>query len=686
MFDNLNLRSKILAVTAVPLNFLALVALWAGAIGGEPFIAIVAAVGAVATLVVAYVATDRHLARLDMIGEALERVSAEELPARLERRYQDPTPAFGEDADSVEPDVAADDEIAQLARAVHTVGERAQEVIDREQTKASRQLAELVKSLARRDQSLLDRQIEHIDWLEDTEQNPDRLEQLFKLDHLATRLRRSSETVLVLAGSKSTRPRGGPAPIATVLRVAMGETEVYTKIKLRAVEHVLVAGGPAFDVAHLVAELLENATQFSPPETPVELHAILLEDGNYQITIIDRGVGMDDDQLALANQAVTEPPDLEVDIGRSIGFIAVGRLARRLNATVDLSPTPGSGVTATVVIPASIVMAPDADTPVPTTDAAALLGGGTEADKTDEQAAAVERAQSRQADSPTEVTAEVTSVIDAVTESQSTEDVVTEAPADDAFVVRSGTVNEPAARHDRSDGDEQSVDPTAPTGRPRVTEDSSHALSKLLGLDNQTDSLAKSNEWSAPDVDGGTGKPLKARSTPEPTAGSSPKAEPAGAKPIDKDEAGTENAPESPEPRRTSQARKRPGSRRPSSKRRSKPSRSLEEALPTGAAFDSGIESLLTDDAVDDPPVEPDPVAPNTDDGQDWTPPVVAAEAPARLTRREKGATDTPTANVPLARASSRKPEEIRSMITRYRDGLKGSISDEASEEGNEDQ
>ena len=476
----------------------------------------------------------------------------------------------------------------------------------------------------------------------------------------------------------------------------MGETEAYTKIKLRTIEDVLVAGGPAFDLVHLLAELLENATQFSPPETPVELHAIRLEDSSYQITIIDRGVGMDDDKVEIANELVSNPPEINLAIGRSIGFIVVGRLADRLGATVEIAHTPGSGVTATVIVPANVVI----DAPSPSTPASSLPAPGP----------------SQAGTSPT--------------------------PSDQPHPATARTAPKPKTKPTPKDEPTPASAAGGDPVRPRVTEDSSNALAKLLGISDNIDELGDSDQWQAPTVDGGKANPLKSRSTPDPvppSLGGDP-----GASADDQVEPSPESSAEatggdSPaQPKRTSRAKRSKSGR---SKRRSRPVRSLDEALPSGVAFDSGIEGLLikasesseadsTSSIEDLRPVEEETApdeAPTADATTDeasssdtptgdttgdettsdeatsdeasssetaasedaWVPPTVSGSAETNLTRREKGASKLPSSNGPRVKASSRKPEEIRSMITRYRDGLKGSAddtTDDASESNRETQ
>ena len=212
-------------------------------------------------------------------------------------------------------------------------------------------LAGIVIDLARRSQTLLDRQVEFIDRLEHREHDPDRLSQLFTVDHLATRMRRNAESLLVLAGADPPRRRGGPIDIDEVIRVAVGEIENYQHIEFDRIEAGSVASGTAVDLAHLAAELMENATQFSPPDRAVCVAGVYQREATYMISIVDRGMGMTADQMAEANRVLADPPELGLDMGRSLGFAVVGRLAARLGAEVALDETTGGGVTARVTFP-----------------------------------------------------------------------------------------------------------------------------------------------------------------------------------------------------------------------------------------------------------------------------------------------------------------------------------------------
>ena len=209
-------------------------------------------------------------------------------------------------------------------------------------------------NLARRNQSLLDRQIEFIDELEATEENPDTLENLFRLDHLATRMRRNAESLLVLAGAESPRRRGQAVEIVDVVRVAMGEIEDFSRIRMLSISQATVAGSMAVDLAHLLSELMENASQFSSPDTPVEVVGQRMDDGRYQLTVTDHGLGLSAEQLVDANHILANPPVVGLELGRSLGFTVVSRLAHRLGISARLALSAHGGVTGIVSIPAEM--------------------------------------------------------------------------------------------------------------------------------------------------------------------------------------------------------------------------------------------------------------------------------------------------------------------------------------------
>jgi signal transduction histidine kinase len=218
-------------------------------------------------------------------------------------------------------------------------------------------MSELLVNLARRNQSLLNRQLEVITDLEVRERQPDVLEELFRLDHLATRIRRNAESLLVLSGDDPARRWGKPVPLADVVRAAAAEVEDYRRVEVLVNDHLEVTGRAVADLAHLLAELIENATTFSPPASEVRVRSHLSpgDSGAIVLSIEDSGIGMLEDELTRANALLAEAP--EVDLGRStmLGFHVVARLAKRYGLSVRLAPTPGGGVTAMVTLPGEFV-------------------------------------------------------------------------------------------------------------------------------------------------------------------------------------------------------------------------------------------------------------------------------------------------------------------------------------------
>jgi signal transduction histidine kinase len=236
-------------------------------------------------------------------------------------------------------------------------------------------MSELLVNLARRNQSLLNRQLEVITDLEVRERQPDVLEDLFRLDHLATRIRRNAESLLVLSGDDPARRWGKPVALADVVRAAAAEVEDYRRVEVLVNDHLEVTGRAVADLAHLLAELIENATTFSPPTSEVRVRSHLSpgETGAIVLSIEDAGIGMPEDELRRANGLLAEAP--EVDLGRStmLGFHVVARLAKRYGLGVRLAPTPGGGVTAMVTLPDELVSERPAGTV--TTPAADVLNG-----------------------------------------------------------------------------------------------------------------------------------------------------------------------------------------------------------------------------------------------------------------------------------------------------------------------
>jgi len=213
--------------------------------------------------------------------------------------------------------------------------------------------SDMLVNLARRNQSMLYRQLEIINQLEESERNPDALAELFRLDHLTTRVRRNAENLLVLSGEKPPRMWSQPVPLRDVVRAAIAETEDLDRVAFEIPEGPLVDGASVTDVTHLLAELTENAVRFSPPDTAVTIRGRRDPRGGQGqlITVEDWGVGMEEADLAAANELLTNPPEVDLSVSKRLGFHVVSRLAARHGIRVVLSPTPGSGVTASVALP-----------------------------------------------------------------------------------------------------------------------------------------------------------------------------------------------------------------------------------------------------------------------------------------------------------------------------------------------
>jgi signal transduction histidine kinase len=255
----------------------------------------------------------------------------------------------------VEPiDVDSSDEIGEVARAFDQVHREALRLAANEAALRGNVNAMFV-NLSRRSQSLVERQIRLIDDLEQGEQDAERLANLFQMDHLATRMRRNSENLLVLAGHDASRRWNQPVALVDVLRAAISEIEQYERVALNVQPGIAVRGPAVNDVVHLIAELAENATSFSSAETPVAVSGHLLNSGGVLLDISDQGVGMGAEEMAHANWRLDNPPVVDVAVSRRMGLFVVARLAARHGIRVRLRPAPTGGLTALVWLPDEVV-------------------------------------------------------------------------------------------------------------------------------------------------------------------------------------------------------------------------------------------------------------------------------------------------------------------------------------------
>jgi hypothetical protein len=249
-----------------------------------------------------------------------------------------------------------DDEIAEVSRALDQVQRTAMELAA-EQTVLRRNAAESLSNLARRNQNLLRRQLGFISDLERDEGDPRALSNLFELDHLATRMRRNAESLLVLVGERSPRQWSQPVPISDVVRAALSEVEEYRRVGLRRLDETHIAGSAGAELAHLIAELVENGLSFSPPDREVEVYGQLTATG-YAIAVVDHGIGMSADELAGANARLRGEETFLVAPTRFLGHYVVGQLAGRLGVDVRLHESPLTGITARVSVPETLLSTP----------------------------------------------------------------------------------------------------------------------------------------------------------------------------------------------------------------------------------------------------------------------------------------------------------------------------------------
>ncbi|MGW1955377.1 nitrate- and nitrite sensing domain-containing protein [Streptomyces sp. NPDC001920] len=321
------------------------------------FLALGALIVAVAVALALFSA--RSITRpLGALADEADAVAGTRLPEAV-RRIQEADPGSApaaEDGRSELPGGAR--EISRLAAALRNVEDTAVGLAA-EQAALRRTSTESLASLGRRNQSLLNRQLGLITTLESQELDPDALAELFELDHLATRMRRNAESLLVLAGEESpARSWKGTVPVADVVRSAVAEVEHYQRVAAVDIQQCGVRGHCVAELSHLLAELVENALMFSPPKQPVEVYG-WWDGGEYCLAVVDRGIGMAPERMAESNRVLSGRGGTpHTAPTRFLGHHVVGALAVRLGAQVELRPTQGTGVTAYVALPAALIQEP----------------------------------------------------------------------------------------------------------------------------------------------------------------------------------------------------------------------------------------------------------------------------------------------------------------------------------------
>jgi signal transduction histidine kinase len=283
-------------------------------------------------------------------------VAYSRLPQTVRRILADPDPVAAS-KNAVEPvPVFTREETGQLARSFDAVQEQAV-LMATEQALLRDNINSIFVNLSRRSQALVERQLALIDRLEQDEQDPDQLASLFELDHLATRMRRNSESLLVLSGTGLSRQLSRPVPASDVVGAAVSEVEHYARIEVASAPDVAVQGRAVSDLVHVIAELLDNATFFSPADKKVIVRMAMTRKKELAIQITDQGVGMSEDEIAATNARLADPPDLDVAVTRRMGLYVVARLAKRHNITVRLRDNEDieGGLIARINVPADLV-------------------------------------------------------------------------------------------------------------------------------------------------------------------------------------------------------------------------------------------------------------------------------------------------------------------------------------------
>ncbi|MGE2717740.1 sensor histidine kinase [Mycolicibacterium litorale] len=315
----------------------------------------------VAALVLVLLVARSLVRPLRRLRDSALKVAHEDLAAELERVRA------GAEPGPVTPiPVYTTEEVGQVAHAVDELHEQAV-LLAGEQSRLQLQISDMFETLSRRSRSLVDQQLSLIDRLERDEDDPERLESLFRLDHLAARMRRNGANLLVLSGATIPRDQREPVPVATVVNAAASEVEDYTRVVTATVPDSRIVGAAAGDLVHLLAELLDNALRYSPPTSQVRVSAVHTGNGGLVIEVSDTGLGMAEADLRVANARLQSGGEVTPYTARHMGLFVVGRLAAQHGFVVRLRSTvvdePNSGTTAGVYVPAELLAR--TDTPAP---------------------------------------------------------------------------------------------------------------------------------------------------------------------------------------------------------------------------------------------------------------------------------------------------------------------------------
>ncbi|WP_243858274.1 sensor histidine kinase KdpD, partial [Mycobacterium sp. DL440] len=309
--------------------------------------------GAVLAALVFALAVGRSLIRsIGRLRQGALQVAQVALPEEIERLSK------GGGIPEIQPlPFRTDEEVGQLARAIDDIHSQAVRLAGEHGVRL--QIGDMFETLSRRSRSLVEEQLALIETLELDEEDPARLDHLFRLDHLATRMRRNGDNLLVLADTVERHRASVPVALPDMLRAAMSEVEEYRRVQVGHLADVSIAGSAAGDIGHLIAELLDNALRYSPPDAPVLVTVGRAVDAGLLVEVADRGLGMSKDDLTAANERLALGGEVTSETAKRMGLFVVGRLARRHEATVRLRTTSAltdrPGVTASVHLPGTLV-------------------------------------------------------------------------------------------------------------------------------------------------------------------------------------------------------------------------------------------------------------------------------------------------------------------------------------------
>ncbi|MEU4578635.1 ATP-binding protein [Nonomuraea sp. NPDC023979] len=290
-------------------------------------------------------------AELAGLRSAAVELSERRLPGLVERLRTGEEVNVKKEAKPIK--VSGSAEITDVARAFGSVQRTAVHAAVG-QAALRRGVGQVFLNLARRKQGLLHRQLSLLDSMQRRTHDPDRLEELFRLDHLTTRMRRHAESLIILSGAAPGRAWRKPVPVVDIVRAAVAEVEDYTRVTVATMPPGAIDGAAAADLTHLVAELVENATIYSPPDTAVEVRGDRVSNG-YSIEVEDRGLGLSADEYAAYNALLVDPPEFDLADSDRLGLFVVARLAERHGIKVVLRRSPFGGTTAILLVPRPLV-------------------------------------------------------------------------------------------------------------------------------------------------------------------------------------------------------------------------------------------------------------------------------------------------------------------------------------------